>query len=79
MNRRILILSIPLLLFLGASVFLYKGLFSDPTKLESVLIDQPIPEFTLQDLHDLDKQHGKDIFTGRPMLLNVWATWCPTC
>ncbi|MDV2856476.1 DsbE family thiol:disulfide interchange protein [Oceanimonas sp. CAM02] len=79
MNRRILILSIPLLMFLGASVFLYKGLFSDPTKLESVLIDQPIPEFTLQDLHNPDKQHDKSIFTGQPMLLNVWATWCPTC
>ncbi|WP_116474019.1 DsbE family thiol:disulfide interchange protein [Zobellella maritima] len=79
MNRRILILLLPLALFLGGSVFLYKGLFSDPTKLESVLINQPIPEFELQDLHQLDKQHSREIFTGRPMLLNVWATWCPTC
>lgn len=79
MNRRILILLLPLALFLGGSVFLYKGLFSDPTRLESVLINQPIPEFELQDLHQLDKQHSREIFTGQPMLLNVWATWCPTC
>jgi cytochrome c biogenesis protein CcmG, thiol:disulfide interchange protein DsbE len=79
MNRRVLILSIPLLIFLGACAFLYKGLFSDPRKLESALLDQPVPEFSLTSLQNPDQQFSRDIFTGRPMLLNVWATWCPTC
>lgn len=79
MNRRILILSIPLIIFLLGCVFLYKGLFSDPTKLESVLLDQPVPEFALTSLQNPEQEFSRDIFTGQPMLLNVWATWCPTC
>jgi cytochrome c biogenesis protein CcmG/thiol:disulfide interchange protein DsbE len=51
----------------------------DPTKLESVLIGQPVPAFNLQDLAEQNKQYQQAIFTGQPMLLNVWATWCPTC
>ncbi len=79
MNRRMIILLIPLVLFLAGCVFLYKGLFSDPTKLESVLINEPVPEFALPSLQDPERELSRDIFLGQPMLLNVWATWCPTC
>ncbi|MBF8999563.1 DsbE family thiol:disulfide interchange protein [Vibrio nitrifigilis] len=51
----------------------------DPTKLESVLIGKPVPTFTLQDLFDKNRQYDQSIFKGQPLLLNVWATWCPTC
>lgn len=78
-KQRLLIFLAPLGLFLVACIFLFKGLFSDPTKLESALIGQPVPEFTLQDIYQADKQHDASIFKGKPMLLNVWATWCPTC
>lgn len=79
MKRRGLVLFIPLVVFLMACVFLFKGLFSDPTKLESVLLDQPVPEFALTSLHNPAQEYSRTIFTGKPMLLNVWATWCPTC
>ena len=79
MNRRAVILSIPLVVFLLGCVFLFKGLFSDPTKLESVLLDQPVPEFALTSLQNPEQEFSRAIFTGQPMLLNVWATWCPTC
>ncbi|MGO1616750.1 MAG: DsbE family thiol:disulfide interchange protein [Oceanisphaera sp.] len=79
MNRRMLILFIPLTLFLLGCIFLYRGLFSDPSKLESVLIEQPVPEFALTSLQHPDQTFSRSIFTGQPMLLNVWATWCPTC
>ena len=46
---------------------------------ESVMVDKEVPVFTLQDIYDLGKQHDRSILKGRPMLLNVWATWCPTC
>ncbi len=51
----------------------------DPTKLESVLINKPVPEFRLEDLNEAGKLYDQSIFQGQPMLLNVWATWCPTC
>jgi cytochrome c biogenesis protein CcmG/thiol:disulfide interchange protein DsbE len=51
----------------------------DPTKLESVLIGKPVPEFALEDLAEPDKLYQTSIFKGQPLLLNVWATWCPTC
>ncbi|ART79702.1 DsbE family thiol:disulfide interchange protein [Oceanisphaera avium] len=79
MKGRKLILLIPLVVFLIGCAFLFKGLFSDPRKLESVLLDQPVPEFALTSLQNPDEQYSRAIFTGQPMLLNVWATWCPTC
>ena len=78
-SKKILTLSVPLVIFLIACYFLFQGLYTDPRKLESTLIGQTVPEFTLQDLYDPDKQHDASIFKGRKLLLNVWATWCPTC
>ena len=78
-TRRVLTLSVPLLLFFIVCIFLFKGLYSDPRKLDSALVGKPVPEFVLQDIYDADKQHDASIFHGKKMLLNVWATWCPTC
>lgn len=79
MNKKTWLFLIPFIIFLLGAVFLFKGLYSDPTKLESVMVDKEVPVFTLQDIYDLNKQHDRSILKGRPMLLNVWATWCPTC
>lgn len=76
---KIITLSIPLIIFFILCFFLFKGLYSDPRKLDSALIGQPVPEFTLQDIYDPQKQYDASIFKGRKLLLNVWATWCPTC
>ncbi|MCE0556272.1 MULTISPECIES: DsbE family thiol:disulfide interchange protein [unclassified Motilimonas] len=76
---RLWLFLLPLGIFLAAVVFLFKGLYSDPSKLESALIGQPVPTFTLQDLYEPETRHDASIFKGKPMLLNVWATWCPTC
>ncbi|MDY6216465.1 DsbE family thiol:disulfide interchange protein [Actinobacillus porcinus] len=52
----------------------------DPKALESALIGKPVPTKTLVDLFDENKVYGNEIFQqGKPILLNVWATWCPTC
>ncbi|MFL7023298.1 DsbE family thiol:disulfide interchange protein [Enterovibrio norvegicus] len=78
------LLFIPFILFLAlAIIFLItfenikKG--DDPTKLESVLVGKPVPEFRLEDLAEAGKLYDQSVFHGQPLLLNVWATWCPTC
>ena len=78
---RVLILAIPLLIFVILCFFLAAPLLkgSDPHELDSALIAQRVPAFTLQDLYHPEKQHDAAIFKGRKLLLNVWATWCATC
>ena len=78
-SRRVLTLLVPLVIFLIACYFLFKGLYSDPRKLDSALIGQTVPEFTLQDIYTPEKHYDASIFKGQKLLLNVWATWCPTC
>ena len=80
-KRRVLTLLVPFIIFIIGAIFLATPLLkgSDPSKLDSALIGQAVPEFTLQDIYDADKQYDASIFKGQKMLLNVWATWCPTC
>ncbi|MEX1221939.1 MAG: DsbE family thiol:disulfide interchange protein [Idiomarina sp.] len=78
-TTRLLVLFIPLALFLGMTLFLLRGLFSDPTELSSALVGKPVPEFQLPDIYDTDTLHTEAVLQGQPLLLNVWATWCPTC
>lgn len=51
----------------------------DPKALESALIGKPVPSKTLYDLFDNKPVDGEIFKQGKPILLNVWATWCPTC
>lgn len=52
----------------------------DPKKLESVLIGKSVPNFRLQAVKSSEEFVDQNIVkTGSPRLLNVWATWCPTC
>ena len=78
MNRKLLFLT-PLAIFLLLSIFLFKGLFSDPRVLQSGRIGQTMPEFVLPDLMQPDKQWRNTDLLGEVYLLNVWGTWCPTC
>ncbi len=82
MNKKYLF--IPLVAFLGlvavfATQLIKNSHGDDPTKLESVLVGKSVPEFRLEDLAEPGKLYDQAIFKGEPLLLNVWATWCPTC
>ena len=44
--KRLLML-LPLAIFLLVAVFLYRGLFLDPTEFPSALIGKPLPSFSL--------------------------------
>ena len=76
--RRLLLL-LPLLAFLAIAVFLYRGLFLDPSELPSALIGKPFPAFSLPSLDDPERTLSEADIKGRPALVNVWATWCPSC
>lgn len=82
-NKR---LFLPLLIFLGLAVIFTWQLVrnstgDDPKTLESTLIGKPVPHFTqLPTLQSSEQSLTPAIFQqGTPLLLNVWATWCPTC
>ncbi|MCL5264286.1 MAG: TlpA family protein disulfide reductase [Chloroflexi bacterium] len=38
---------------------------------------KPVPDFTLRDLSG--NLVSLSDFRGKPVLLNVWASWCPSC
>ena len=65
------VLFIPLgLFFVVVVVFLLGQLLNnaqgdDPTKLESVLVGKPVPEFRLEDLTEAGKLYDQDIFKGQ--------------
>ncbi len=72
-------LFIPLVLFIALSVLLYVGLKKNPDELPSALIDKSVPAFSLPSLNDEATLINQNTYLGRPYLLNVWATWCPSC
>lgn len=73
------ILFLPLVLFIGIGAFLFKGLQLDPSELPSALLNKPMPEFQLTSLYNPEQMLTAENFKGEPALVNVWATWCPSC
>jgi thiol-disulfide isomerase/thioredoxin len=55
----------------------YRGNASVQSVAEGIAVDNPAPNFGLQSLD------GQSVFLnqfrGRPVLLNFWTTWCPSC
>ena len=75
MNRSI----IPLVLFIVLAGFLYAGLDLNPREIPSVLIEKPIPEFSLPRLLDPNSNMTNTDLLGKISLFNAWGTWCPSC
>ncbi|NKB46274.1 MAG: DsbE family thiol:disulfide interchange protein [Legionellales bacterium] len=73
------ILFIPLMVFIGIGIFLWRGLQLEPQRLPSTLLEQPLPEFQLPDLLETQQVLTNHDLSGQYSLLNVWASWCYAC
>jgi cytochrome c biogenesis protein CcmG/thiol:disulfide interchange protein DsbE len=79
------VLFLPLMLFLAlAAIFIVQIMRNahgdNSDSLASALIGKPAPAFDLPSLTDSTRRYGPSALRdGKPLLLNVWATWCPAC
>lgn len=53
------------------------GLRGNPNADASPLLNRPAPDFTLRTLDD--RAFSLKALRGRPVIVNFWATWCPSC
>ena len=80
-------LAVPLILFLALAGLFYFALYAgDPSKLPSVLIGKPVPDFDLPALDGLRRDGqpvpgfgNEDLANGRVSVVNIWASWCGPC
>lgn len=72
---------IPVIIFLALAVLLAAGLkiADHKTEIPSPLIGKPLPPFELPVLGQPERVLTNEDLVGQPFLLNVWASWCPTC
>jgi len=72
-----LMLFIPLVVFFGMGVLFWVGLGQeDKSVLPSPLIGKPFPQFIL---NTVESGESLNHLPQEAVLVNVWATWCPTC
>jgi len=70
-------LFLPLIVFAVLAALLWRGLSLDPNHMPSALENRPLPDFAARTLDGADVRSAD--LRGQVALLNVWATWCPSC
>ncbi len=81
-SRRILFLSIPLLIVLGIIILFATQINRDTSILPSVLINKPAPEFVLPPIENIPGDipgFSRDDLLGHVTVVNVFASWCIPC
>lgn len=77
MNRLVYLL--PLGVFLILASYFAVGLTKDPSRLPSVLINTPVPEFDLVAIKGRDRGFSSKDLKGEVSLVNVFGSWCVAC
>jgi cytochrome c biogenesis protein CcmG/thiol:disulfide interchange protein DsbE len=74
---------LPLLAFAALAVLLWAGVRMnsgrDTSAIPSPLIGKPMPAFSLPVLGEPGRMVTEKDLLGKPVLVNVWGSWCPTC
>lgn len=71
------LLFLPLIIFVALGILFWIGLgVEDKTSLPSPLIGKPFPQFILNTVESGERTNK---LPEEAILVNVWATWCPTC
>lgn len=79
-SRRSLLFLLPVILFAGLALVLGLGLGRDPAALPSALLAKPAPDFALPPLAGRDALGlSRADLGGKPMLVNIFASWCVPC
>ena len=68
---------LPVAGFFALALVLWRGLFLDPKELPSMLIDKPMPSFTLETVSG--RPVSNEDLPAQAFLLNVWGSYCLPC
>ena len=71
--------AIPVVVLLGLVVLLGIGLKLDPREVPSPLVGKPAPAFDLPLLEPEGQSLTPAKLSGRPVLVNFFASWCAGC
>ena len=74
-----LIKFLPLIIIVLLCIFFFFSLNNDTTKLSSPLVGKDVPKFSVDRLFNSGKMTNKDMFSDRPVILNIWSSWCIPC
>jgi cytochrome c biogenesis protein CcmG, thiol:disulfide interchange protein DsbE len=70
---------IPVVLFAVFAAAMYFGLKNDPRALPSVVVNKPMPPFSLAPVLPGQPGLAKTDLIGRVSLVNVFGSWCGVC
>lgn len=70
---------LPLLVVLVLAVYFWIGLGRNAQLIPSVLIDRPVPAFTLAPIAGRERGLSSEDLKGHVSLVNIFGSWCVAC